>query len=342
MSSKRALVTGVTGQDGAYLVRFLLQQGYEVTGVVRPVSNPSFSNLERLGVKEKVKIQTMDLTDKGSIERLIGQIKPHKVFNLAAQSFVSASFDCPATTAEINSMSVLRLLETIRNFSPETRFYQASTSEMFGKVQEVPQTELTPFYPRSPYGVSKLFSHWMTINYRESYDLFAVSGILFNHESPLRGKQFVTRKIVSHLVALKNGLVDSPLKLGNLEATRDWGHADDYIKGMYLMLENNKPQDYVLATGRTTSIRKFAEVVSSLLSFDLVWEGEGLDERGYDKTSGRLLISIDENFYRPCEVDCLIGNPQKAERELNWKREYSLELLIDDMIKGEQQLLVNK
>ena len=276
MSLKRALVTGVTGQDGAYLVRFLLQQGYEVTGVVRPVSNPSFSNLERLGVKDKVKIQTMDLTDKGSIERLIGNIKPHKVFNLAAQSFVSASFDCPATTAEINSMSVLRLLETIRNFSPETRFYQASTSEMFGKVQEVPQTELTPFYPRSPYGVSKLFSHWMTINYRESYDLFAVSGILFNHESPLRGKQFVTRKIVSHLVALKNGLIDSPLKLGNLEATRDWGHADDYIKGMYLMLENNKPQDYVLATGRTTSIRKFAEVVSSLLSFDLVWEGEGL------------------------------------------------------------------
>ena len=242
MPAPVAVITGVTGQDGAYLSRHLLEKGYQVIGLTRPVSNPATSNLDRLGITDQVQLETMDLTDKGSIERIISRHKPSKLFNLAAQSFVSASFNCPATTVDINSCGVLRLLESIRNFSPDTRFYQASTSEMFGKVQETPQSETTPFYPRSPYGVSKLFSHWMTINYRESYNLFAVSGILFNHESPLRGKQFVTRKIVSHLCRLKLGLTKEPLRLGNLDAQRDWGHADDYIKGMNLMLDQEVPE----------------------------------------------------------------------------------------------------
>ena len=273
-----AIVTGVTGQDGAYLSEHLLNLGYEVIGLARPVSNPSTHNLDRLNISDKVVIKMMDLTDKGSIERLICKYKPSKLFNLAAQSFVSASFDCPAVTADINSMGVLRLLESVRNFSPETKFYQASTSEMFGRVQEVPQNENTPFYPRSPYGVSKLFAHWMTINYRESYDLFAVSGILFNHESPLRGRQFVTRKIVSHLVSIYLGLTEHPLALGNLEAKRDWGHAKDYVRGMYMMLDYKNPTDFVLATGETYSIREFVQKVCEILNFPIVWNGDGVDE----------------------------------------------------------------
>lgn len=339
MSAPTAVITGVTGQDGAYLSRHLLEKGYKVIGLTRPVSNPATTNLDRLAITDQVQLETMDLTDKGSIERIISRYKPAKLFNLAAQSFVSASFNCPATTVDINSSGVLRLLESIRNFSPDTRFYQASTSEMFGKVQETPQSEATPFYPRSPYGVSKLFSHWMTINYRESYNLFAVSGILFNHESPLRGKQFVTRKIVSHLCRLKFGLTKEPLRLGNLDAQRDWGHADDYIKGMNLMLDQEVPEDYVLATGVTHSIRDFANMTASFLDLKLSWDGEGLTECAKDSTDGSTLICVDETFYRPCEVDLLIGSPKKAEAQLGWKRSFDLNALIQDMVQSELSLL---
>ena len=342
MTTPVAIVTGVTGQDGAYLSRHLLELNYHVIGLTRPVSNPSLTNLERLGIDQEILIEMMDLTDKGSIERIVSKYRPAKLFNLAAQSFVSASFNCPAVTADINSMGVLRLLESIRNFSPETRFYQASTSEMFGKVQEVPQSEKTPFYPRSPYGVSKLFAHWMTINYRESYDMYAVSGILFNHESPLRGRQFVTRKIVSHLCRLKLNQTDQPLRLGNLEATRDWGHADDYVKGMNLMLDQENPQDFVLATGVTTSIRKFVEKTAAYLEINLEWNGKDISETGCDNLSGKTIVKIDEKFYRPCEVDCLIGNPKNAEHTLGWKREYDLDGLIRDMVDKELSFIENK
>ena len=334
-----AIVTGVTGQDGAYLSEHLLNLGYEVIGLARPVSNPSTHNLDRLNISDKVVIKMMDLTDKGSIERLICKYKPSKLFNLAAQSFVSASFDCPAVTADINSMGVLRLLESVRNFSPETKFYQASTSEMFGRVQEVPQNENTPFYPRSPYGVSKLFAHWMTINYRESYDLFAVSGILFNHESPLRGRQFVTRKIVSHLVSIYLGLTEHPLALGNLEAKRDWGHAKDYVRGMYMMLDYKNPTDFVLATGETYSIREFVQKVCEILNFPIVWNGDGVDEIVVHKKTNKTIVCIDQKFYRPCEVDLLRGSPVKAEELLGWKREYNLSSLIEDMVKSEISFL---
>ncbi len=338
---KTAVITGITGQDGAYLASHLLEEGYKVIGVSRPISNPSTENLERLKIANDVLIETLDLTDKGSIERVLVNHQPEKFFNLAAQSFVSASFQCPAVTAEINSMGVVRILETIRNFSCRTKFYQASTSEMFGKVQEVPQNESTPFYPRSPYGVSKLFSHWMTINYRESYSLYAVSGILFNHESPLRGKQFVTRKIVLHLAKLSLGLIDAPLRLGNLEARRDWGHAKDYVKGMNLMLEQSSPQDFVLASGKTHSIREFVQMVSDELGLFIIWEGNALDEKGINSKTGKLLVEIDKSFYRPCEVDMLIGDPSKAERILGWKRQFDLSALINDMVESEINLLTS-
>ena len=339
---KTAVITGITGQDGAYLAEHLLKDGYNVIGVARPVSNPSTDNLDRLGITNSVSIETLDLTDKGSIERVVSTHKPEKFFNLAAQSFVSASFNCPAVTSEINSMGVIRILETLRNFSPQTKFYQASTSEMFGKVQAVPQNESTPFYPRSPYGISKLFSHWMTINYRESYNLYAVSGILFNHESPLRGKQFVTRKIISHLVRRKLQKISSPLMLGNLSARRDWGHAKDYVAGMNLMLDQANPEDFVLATGKTYSIREFVEKVCEYLGFQLVWTGEDLHEKGIDTQSGELLVCIDELFYRPCEVDLLQGDPTKAEKLLGWKRKFDINGLIADMIHHEIEYLGKK
>lgn len=336
------VITGITGQDGAYLADHLLSLGYNVVGVTRPVSNPSTENLDRLGITDRLSLQTLDLTDKGSIERVIFKLQPAKFFNLAAQSFVSASFSCPTSTAEINSMGVIRVLETLRNFSPHTRFYQASTSEMFGKVLAVPQNESTPFYPRSPYGISKLFSHWMTINYRESYNLYAVSGILFNHESPLRGRQFVTRKIITHLVRRKLKNISSPLMLGNLSARRDWGHAKDYVVGMNLMLDQANPEDFVLATGKTYSIRQFVEKVCEYLGFQLGWTGEALHEKGIDTQSGELLVGIDKAFYRPCEVDLLRGDPSKAEKLLGWKRKFDINSLIADMVDNEIDYLVNK
>ena len=339
MTSPVAVVTGVTGQDGAYLSQHLLELGYSVIGLTRPISNPLTANLDRLGITKDIIISTIDLTDKGSIERIVSSHRPQKLFNLAAQSFVTASFDCPYTTADINSMGVLRLLETIRNFSPETKYYQASTSEMFGRVQEIPQTELTPFHPRSPYGVSKLFSHWMTINYRESYNLYAVSGILFNHESPLRGKQFVTRKIVSHLTRLRLGLINEPLFLGNLDAKRDWGHAADYVVGMNLMLDQSKAEDYVLATGETHSIRQFVAKAAHYLNFALEWQGEGLNEIGINSLTGEHLVCIKKEFYRPCEVDLLLGSPVKAEQKLGWERRFNLDLLIKDMVDSEMSLV---
>ena len=337
--SDSVVITGITGQDGAYLAKHLLEQDYRVIGLSRPVSNPSYHNLKRLGIEDDVEKRTADLTDRGSIERVLLDHQPSKYFNLAAQSFVSASFECPSVTCDINSIAVLRVLEAIRNFSPHTRFYQASTSEMFGKVQSVPQNEQTPFYPRSPYGVSKLFAHWMTVNFRESYDMYAVSGILFNHESPLRGAQFVTRKVVSHLVRLRLGLSTDPLRLGNLNAERDWGHAADYVKGMNLMLDQEVPEDFVLATGVTSSIRDLVVLAAQCLGLDIEWIGEGLDEKGIDKSTQKVIVEVDPNFYRPCEVDQLLGDPAKAQRILGWEREYTFESLIDEMCKWESDLL---
>ena len=336
-----AVITGITGQDGSYLAKNLISKGIKVIGVVRPTSYSSKINLQRHDLINKLELVSADITDRGSIERLISSEKPKYFYNLAAQSFVGSSFHTPALTTEINANSVLRILECLRNFSPSTRFYQASTSEMFGKVKEVPQTEDTPFCPRSPYGVSKLYSHWITINYRESYNLFAVSGILFNHESPIRGTQFVTRKIVNHLARLKHGYVDNPLLIGNLEAKRDWGHADDYTKGMIKILESEKAEEYILATGENHSIRDFVNATCMNLGFEIEWEGIGLNEKGIEKVSGKKIVEVSKEFFRPCEVDELIGDPSKAESELKWERKYSFQMLVEEMCRKEIDLLNN-
>tara|TARA_B100000963_G_scaffold361806_1_gene399802 strand:+ start:5582 stop:6598 length:1017 start_codon:yes stop_codon:yes gene_type:complete len=331
---KVALITGIGGQDGAYLAKNLLEKGFEVVGTSRRSSADNLFRLKSLGIENQVKVLSADIQEHSRMQELVMKIQPNQFYNLAAQSFVADSFKSPIYTSLVNGTSVLNILESIRLFSPETKFYQASTSEMFGKVYEVPQNESTRFYPRSPYGVAKLYAHHITINYRESYDLFACSGILFNHESPLRGGDFVTKKIVSGLVEYSNNH-EKVLELGNLEAQRDWGFAGDYVEAMRLMLEQKKPDDFVICTGKSQSIRNFCEIVAKILGIDISWEGNGLTEIGIDTSNSKTCIRVNEEYYRPAEVDLLLGDATKAEKALNWSSSIDLNGLAQMMVDFE-------
>jgi GDPmannose 4,6-dehydratase len=333
---KVAVITGITGQDGAYLAQLLLEKSYIVYGTYRRTSSVNFWRIEELGIEKHPDLHLVefDLTDLSSAIRLLETTKASEVYNLAAQSFVGVSFDQPITTAEITGIGPVNLLEAIRIVNPKIRFYQASTSEMFGKVQAIPQVEDTPFYPRSPYGVAKLYAHWMTVNYRESYDIFASSGILFNHESPLRGQEFVTRKITDTLAKIKLGKAQI-LELGNLDAKRDWGFAKDYVEGMWRILQASEPDTFVLATNRTETVRDFVSMAAKAAGFNLVWQGLGEKEVGIDQGTGNLLVKINPQFYRPAEVELLIGNPEKAKKILGWEPTTSLESLCQMMVEAD-------
>lgn len=331
-----AVITGITGQDGAYLAELLLNKGYKVFGTYRRTSSVNFWRIEELGISdhENLHLVEYDLTDLSSSIRLLETSQANEIYNLAAQSFVGVSFDQPLTTAEITGLGPVNLLEAIRIVNPKIKFYQASTSEMFGLVQEIPQVETTPFYPRSPYGVAKLYAHWMTINYRESYDIFATSGILFNHESPLRGKEFVTRKITDSIAKIKQGK-QKTLELGNLDAKRDWGYAKDYTEGMYKMLQANEPDTFVLATNRTETVRDFVSLACKAAKIDIEWSGKGENEVGIESSRGEKIITINPKFYRPTEVELLIGNPEKAKQKLGWEPSTSLEELTEMMVNAD-------
>jgi GDPmannose 4,6-dehydratase len=333
---KNALITGITGQDGAYLAELLLNKNYKVFGAYRRTSSVSFWRIEELGIQHHPNLHLVeyDLTDLSSSVRLLERSGVTEVFNLAAQSFVGVSFDQPITTAEITGIGAVNMLEAIRIVNPAIRFYQASTSEMFGKVQAVPQNETTPFYPRSPYGVAKLYAHWMTINYRESFNIFGASGILFNHESPLRGREFVTRKITDCLAKIRLGKQDV-LELGNVDAKRDWGFAKDYVDGMWRMLQAEKPDTFVLATGRTETVRDFVTMAALAAGYDLAWQGAGEKEVAIDRKSNKTLVRVNPKFYRPAEVDLLIGDASKAKRELGWEPKTALEQLCQMMVEAD-------
>lgn len=330
---RTAVITGITGQDAAYLAELLLAKGYKVYGTYRRTSSVNFWRIEELGIGKHPNLELVeyDLTDLSSSIRLLQQSGADEVYNLAAQSFVGVSFDQPVTTAEITGVGPVNLLEAIRIVNPRIKFYQASTSEMFGKVQEIPQNESTPFYPRSPYGVAKLYAHWMVINYRESYDIFATSGILFNHESPLRGQEFVTRKITDSVAKIKLGKLDV-LELGNMDAKRDWGFAKDYVEGMWRMLQADKPDTYVLATNRTETVRDFVTMAFKAADIELAWKGENEKETAVDVASGKTVVKVNPKFYRPAEVDLLIGNPEKAKHDLGWEPKTTLEELCAMMV----------
>lgn len=333
---KSALITGITGQDGSYLAELLLEKGYEVYGIMRRKSVVDYGNVEH--IKDKIKFIYADMTDLISLINAMKISQADEVYNLAAQSFVATSWEQPLATAEIDAVGVTNMLEAIRNTKPECRFYQASTSEMFGLVQEIPQRETTPFYPRSPYGVAKLYGHWITKNYRESYDMYACSGILFNHESERRGKEFVTRKITDAVARIKQGIQDH-LELGNVDSKRDWGHSKDYVMAMWLMLQQENADDYVIATNETRTVREFVEKSFSYVGIDILWQGEGINEVGIDKETNKTVVKINPKFFRPAEVDILLGNPEKAEKELNWKREISFEQLVERMVKNDMELV---
>jgi len=332
----KAIVTGITGQDGAYLAQLLLEKGYKVYGTYRRTSSVNFWRIEELGIDQHPNLQLIeyDLTDLSSSIRLLHTTEATEVYNLAAQSFVGVSFDQPVTTAEITGVGAVNLLEAIRIVNPKIRFYQASTSEMFGKVQAIPQCESTPFYPRSPYGVAKLYAHWMTVNYRESYGIFGTSGILFNHESPLRGREFVTRKITDSVAKIKLGKLDV-LELGNMDAKRDWGFAKEYVEGMWRMLQVDQPDTYVLATNRTETVRDFVSLAFKAVEIDVEWRGEGEAEQAVDTNNGKVLVAVNPKFYRPAEVDLLVGNPAKAKEKLGWEAKTSLEDLCRMMIQAD-------
>lgn len=332
----KAVVTGITGQDGAYLAELLLEKGYRVFGTYRRTSSVNFWRIEELGIARHPNLSLVeyDLTDLSASIRLLQTTEATEVYNLAAQSFVGVSFDQPVTTAEITGVGPVNLLEAIRIVNPKIRFYQASTSEMFGKVQAIPQVESTPFYPRSPYGVAKLYAHWMTINYRESYGIFGCSGILFNHESPLRGREFVTRKITDSIAKIKLGMLDC-LELGNLDAKRDWGFAKEYVEGMWRMLQADKPDTYVLATNRTETVRDFVSMAAKAAGFDLAFEGKNEAEVGVDINTGKTIVRVNPKFYRPAEVELLIGDPEKAKRELGWEPKTTLEQLCQMMVEAD-------
>ena len=333
---KHALITGITGQDGSYLAELLLEKGYEVYGIMRRKSVVDYGNVEH--IKDKIHFIYADMTDPISLITAMKISQADEVYNLAAQSFVATSWEQPLATADIDALGVTNMLEAIRTVKPEARFYQASTSEMFGLVQAIPQTETTPFYPRSPYGVAKLYGHWITKNYRESYDLYACSGILFNHESERRGKEFVTRKITDAVARIKLGVQDH-LELVNMDSKRDWGHSKDYVKAMWLLLQQDHADDYVIATNETRTVREFVEVAFGHVGIEIEWEGTGVDEIGKDKATGKTIVKVNPQFFRPAEVDILLGNPAKAEKELGWKREISFSQLVERMVKNDLALV---
>ena len=341
---KTALITGITGQDGAYLAEFLLGKGYEVHGIKRRASSFNTDRIDHLyrdpherGVK--LHLHYGDLTDATNLIRIIQQVQPDEIYNLAAQSHVAVSFETPEYTANSDALGTLRILEAIRilGLEKKTRFYQASTSEMFGLVQEIPQKETTPFYPRSPYGAAQVYAHWITVNYREAYGLFACSGILFNHESPIRGETFVTRKITRGLARISEGLEEC-LYLGNMDALRDWGHARDYVKAQWLMLQQDVAEDFVIATGEQHSVREFVEKAGAELGFDIAWQGKGVDEQGIDRKSGKAVVKVDPRYFRPTEVETLLGDPSKAKAKLGWRAETSFADLVREMTAADLEI----
>lgn len=328
---KRALITGITGQDGSYLAEFLLDKGYSVHGIVRRTSSRNIQRISHL--ERKVTLHEGDLSDSPSLKRIISKVDPHEVYNLAAMSDVRTSFEMPEYTADVDAIAVLRLLEAIRTYNPKIRFYQASTSELFGKVREIPQTEKTPFHPRSPYGVAKLYGYWIVVNYREAYGIHASNGILFNHESPRRGESFVSKKITLAVAKVAAGLQDRVM-LGNLEAKRDWGYAKDFVEGMWLMLQQDKSDDFVLATGETTTVRKFVEMAFEEMGMEISWQGQGIDEKGLDK-QGNIRVAISPELFRPAEVDLLIGDSTKARKTLGWAPKTSIQDLVRMMVQAD-------
>ena len=333
---KNALITGVTGQDGSYLAELLLEKGYEVYGIMRRKSVVDYGNVEH--IKDKIHFIYADMTDLPSLVNAMKISQADEVYNLAAQSFVGTSWEQPLATAEIDALGVTNMLEAIRMVKPEAHFYQAATSEMFGKVQEMPQTEKTPFYPRSPYGVAKVYGFWITKNYRESYDMYACSGILFNHESERRGLEFVTRKITDAVARIKLGVQDH-IELGSMDAKRDWGHSIDYVKAMWLMLQQEKPDDYVIATNETRTVREFVESAFAHVGVEVEWQGTGVDEIGIDKATGKTIVTINPKFFRPAEVEVLLGNPAKADKELGWVREISFDEMVARMVDNDLKLV---
>ncbi len=342
--TKRALITGITGQDGAYLAELLLDKGYEVHGIKRRASLFNTDRIDHLYQDPHEKnlrlhLHHGDLTDATNLIRILQQVQPDEIYNLAAQSHVAVSFETPEYTANSDALGTLRLLEAIRilKLEKKARFYQASTSEMYGKVQQIPQTETTPFYPRSPYGAAKVYAYWITVNYRESYGMFACNGILFNHESATRGETFVTRKITRALARMREGMQDS-LYLGNLDALRDWGHARDYVRAQWLMLQQDEPEDFVIATGKQYSVRQFVEFAAQRLGFDIEWRGKGLEETGVDRKTGRVLVRIDARYFRPAEVETLLGDPSKARAKLGWLAEIPFEELVREMVESDWEL----
>lgn len=343
---KKALITGITGQDGSYLAELLLEKGYQVHGIIRRSSSFNTGRIDHLYQdphKENVNLflHYGDLSDSSVLNKLIREIKPDEVYNLGAQSHVKVSFDIPEYTADITGVGTIRLLEALRQENPTAKYYQASSSEMFGKVQEIPQKETTPFYPRSPYGAAKMYSYWITVNYRESYDMYTSNGILFNHESPRRGETFVTRKITKGLSRIKLGK-EQKLYLGNLDAKRDWGYAKDYVEGMWLMLQQETGDDYVLAMNETHTVREFCELSAKELDIDLIWQGTGSDEKGIDQKTGQTIIEIDPKYFRPAEVDLLIGDPTKAQTKLGWQPKTSFQELVKIMVQSDLEAEKNK
>ena len=339
---KKAIITGVTGQDGSYLAELLLKKGYEVHGLTRRSSSSNLSRIvhlcEGLANRQRFFLHQGDLTDSSSLDRIIDAVQPEEVYNLAAMSHVKVSFDVPEYTANVDGLGALRLLEAIRKNCPRTRFYQASTSELYGKVREIPQTETTPFYPRSPYGIAKLYAYWAVVNYREAYDLFACNGILFNHESPRRGETFVSRKITIGVARIPREQQER-LILGNIDAKRDWGFAGDFVEGMWLMMQQDKPEDFVLATGKTNTVRLFVEMAFREVGIEVRWEGKGVDEKGFDARNGKVLVEISPEFYRPSEVDLLIGDSSKALAKMGWRAQTTLEELVSMMMRGDLELV---
>lgn len=341
---KRALITGITGQDGAYLAEFLLEKGYEVHGIKRRASSFNTDRIDHLYQDpheqgRRLVLHYGDLTDATNLIRVIQEVQPDEIYNLAAQSHVAVSFETPEYTANADALGTLRLLEAMRilGLEKKTRFYQASTSELYGKVQEIPQKETTPFYPRSPYGVAKLYAYWITVNYREAYGMYACNGILFNHESPIRGETFVTRKITRALARIKLGL-QGQLFLGNLDAKRDWGHARDYIEAQWLMLQQEAPEDFVIATGQQYSVRQFVERAAAELGLQLNWEGRGAEEKGYDTATGKCIVAVDPRYYRPTEVDTLLGDATKAREKLGWVPKIGFAELVSEMVREDLAL----